>query len=71
MVGGLYLTNGAKIDASAGTNLLLNGIQTIPDGAFVGDTVPISMIDNLGVTTEGSLPITGTLNLSNNPSDTK
>ncbi|WPR71439.1 hypothetical protein SLW70_16110 [Flavobacterium sp. NG2] len=76
LVGGLYLTDGAKIDASSsGTKLIFQAdeSQSIPDGAFVGDAVPYITIDNLnGVTTEGSFTITETLNLSSvNPSSTQ
>lgn len=72
---GLFLSGGAKIDAtSVGTKLIFQGeeVQIIPDAAFVGNTIPYVTINNIfGVTTEGSFTITDTLNLlSNNPSDT-
>ncbi len=74
--GGLYLTAGGQIDATAaGSALVFEGdeAQTIPDGAFVSNVIPNLIVNNIyGVTTNSDLSITEILNLAvPNPSDTK
>ncbi|MBX9886313.1 MAG: hypothetical protein K2Y30_00075 [Flavobacteriaceae bacterium] len=74
--GDLYLTNGGQLDATtAGSTVIFESdeLQTISSGAFVSNTIPNLTINNeVGVTSNSDLTITGILNLlSANPSDVK
>ncbi|AWG20476.1 hypothetical protein FFWV33_02490 [Flavobacterium faecale] len=74
--GDLYLTNGGQIDATAAGSTVIfesDETQTISSGAFVSNTIPNLTINNeVGVTSNSDLTITGFLNLlSANPSETK
>jgi len=71
--GGLFFYNGAQMDAkTASSTVIFAGTlpQTIPDGAFVDNTILNLTINNAsGVTSEGDLTVTNVLNLlSSNPS---
>jgi hypothetical protein len=69
LTGGLTLTNGAKVDASAaGSVLILAGTvaQTLPVGAFVANTIAGFTLNNsFGFSLPESLTISEALTLSN------
>lgn len=75
LVGGLFFTNGGKIDATTANSALVfagGEAQTIPDSGFVSNLIPRLTVDNqYGVISQSDLTISDSLNLlSANAADT-